>query len=39
MAGKTSKRGLASASPETRKRVASMGGKASHGGGRKSDSQ
>lgn len=28
-------RGLASASPETRKRVATMGGKASHGGGRK----
>ena len=30
-----SKRGLASADPETRKRVARAGGKASHGGGRK----
>ena len=30
--GRTSKRGLASADPETRKRVASMGGKASHRG-------
>lgn len=39
MAGNTSKRGLASASPETRKRVARMGGKASHGGGRKSNSE
>lgn len=28
------KRGLAAADPETRKRVASLGGKASHGGGR-----
>lgn len=28
------KRGLASADPETRRRVARMGGKASHGGGR-----
>lgn len=28
------KRGLASASPETRKKVAKKGGKASHGGGR-----
>lgn len=38
MAG-TSKRGLASASEETRKRVARLGGKASHGGGRKSESK
>jgi hypothetical protein len=30
-----SKRGLASADPETRKRVARAGGRASHGGGRK----
>jgi hypothetical protein len=30
-------RGLASADEKTRKRVASEGGKASHGGGRKSD--
>ncbi len=30
-------RGLASADEETRKRVASEGGKASHCGGRKSD--
>jgi hypothetical protein len=30
-----SKRGLASADPETRKAVASMGGKASKGGGRR----
>lgn len=29
-----SKRGLASASPETRRRVAQQGGRASHGGGR-----
>lgn len=29
-----SKRGLASASPETRRRVASAGGRSSHGGGR-----
>jgi hypothetical protein len=29
-----SKRGLASASPETRRRVASLGGRSSHGGGR-----
>mgnify|MGYP006952615073 CR=1 FL=1 len=28
------KRGLASASPETRKKVAKKGGQASHGGGR-----
>ncbi len=35
MASNSSKRGLASASPETRKRVARAGGKASHGGGRK----
>ncbi len=28
------KKGLAMASKETRKRVAAMGGKASHGGGR-----
>ncbi len=34
-----SKRGLASASPETRRRVASMGGRASHGGGRKRKNQ
>lgn len=33
----TSKRGLASASPETRKRVAKLGGQASHGGGRRSN--
>jgi len=33
-----SKRGLASASPETRERVAREGGKASHGGGRRSNS-
>lgn len=32
---KTSKRGLASADAQTRKRVASEGGKASRGGGRK----
>lgn len=32
----TSKRGLASASAETRKRVAKLGGQASHGGGRRS---
>lgn len=31
-----SRRGLASASPETRKRVARAGGKASRGGGRRS---
>lgn len=31
----TAKRGLASASEETRRRVARMGGKASHGGGRR----
>ena len=30
-----SKRGLASADEKTRKKVASAGGKASHGGGRK----
>lgn len=35
MAKKDSKRGLASASEETRKRVARMGGEASHGGGRR----
>jgi len=29
------KRGLAAADPETRRRVASAGGRASHGGGRK----
>lgn len=34
--GGTSKRGLASADKETRQRVARAGGKASHGGGRKS---
>ncbi len=33
--GSTSKRGLASASKETRRRVARMGGQASHGGGRR----
>lgn len=32
-----SRRGLASASPETRERVAQKGGKSSHGGGRKSE--
>lgn len=31
-----SKRGLASADEETRRRVARKGGRASHGGGRKS---
>ncbi len=31
-----SKRGLASADEQTRKEVASKGGRASHGGGRKS---
>lgn len=35
MAQAKKKRGLASASPETRRRVAQMGGRASHGGGRK----
>ncbi|MBX4197871.1 general stress protein [Candidatus Parcubacteria bacterium] len=34
---KNSKRGLASADEETRKRVASEGGKASHSGGRPSE--
>ena len=34
---KDSKRGLASASPETRRRVASAGGRASHGGRRNSE--
>lgn len=34
MADNKSKRGLASADEKTRKRVAKMGGKASHGGGR-----
>jgi hypothetical protein len=33
-----SNRGLASADEKTRKRVASMGGKSSHGGGRKKQS-
>lgn len=33
-----SKRGLASASAETRRRVAKMGGEASRGGGRKRSS-
>lgn len=33
-----SKRGLAAASKETRQRVASMGGRSSHGGGRRSGS-
>lgn len=33
-----SQRGLASADKETRQRVAREGGKASHGGGRKSES-
>lgn len=32
------KRGLAAADEKTRKRVASMGGKSSHGGGRHSGS-
>lgn len=31
------KRGLAKASPATRKRVAEAGGRASHGGGRRSN--
>lgn len=34
MASSKSKRGLASADIETRKKVARMGGQASHGGGR-----
>jgi|GEM_PF-4146073 len=34
---KNSNRGLASADQETRQRVAQAGGKASHGGGRRSD--
>jgi len=34
-----SKRGLASADPETRRRVAAAGGRASHGGGRKRKTQ
>lgn len=34
-----SKRGLASADEETRQRVASEGGQASHGGGRQADEQ
>lgn len=34
MADKNKKRGLASADEETRKRVASAGGRASRGGGR-----
>ncbi len=33
------KRGLASADAATRRRVASMGGKASHSGGRKRNSE
>lgn len=37
--GSTSKRGLASADEETRQWVASEGGKASHGGGRKKKSR
>lgn len=35
----TKKRGLANASIETRKRVASLGGKASKGGGRRRKSE
>lgn len=35
----TGKRGLASADAETRRRVASAGGRASHGGGRKSKNE
>lgn len=38
MAQNNSKRGLASADEQTRKRVASAGGKASHGGGRRKGS-
>lgn len=34
---KNSKRGLANADEATRKRVASAGGKASHGGGKSSE--
>jgi hypothetical protein len=34
MAERKRRRGLAAASPATRKRVASLGGKASRGGGR-----
>jgi general stress protein YciG len=33
-----SKRGFAAMSPEKQREIASMGGKASHGGGRKSSS-
>lgn len=34
-----SKRGLANADEQTRKRVAKMGGEASHGGGRRSNNR
>ena len=37
MASNSSKRGLASADEQTRKRVAKKGGQSSHGGGRRSD--
>jgi hypothetical protein len=39
MAQGNSKRGLASASPETRRRVSKLGGQASHGGGRRKKQQ
>jgi general stress protein YciG len=35
---RNSRRGLASADPETRRRVARKGGQASHGGGRRQGS-